>query len=146
MNTTVRETYEVLGLDQSEWASPDEHVRACICGLLSQFQPRPMRVERRSDQRYPFPYLLYLTPVDAEGAPALSDTVVVVGKHISEHGIGFYHTRPLPHRRIFVSFEVGDGSSMSFLTNLTWCRFTKQGWYESGGRFVRAVSPPLAVK
>jgi hypothetical protein len=26
--------------------------------------------------------------------------------------------------------------------DISWCRFTKPGWYESGGRLIRAVSDP----
>jgi len=146
MTTTVSQPQDFAAMGQEDWASADERVRAHICGLLTHFQPRVARLERRSDQRYPFPYLLHLTPIAADGTPVLRDTVVVVGKHLSEHGMGFYHTKPLPHRRMIVSFEAGNDAWLSFVINLTWCRFTKQGWYESGGRFLRAVSPPLAPR
>jgi hypothetical protein len=143
MSALARELHDVLTMDQEDRAAADEAVRSHICGLLASFRPRAARLERRSDHRYPFPYLMHLTPVGADGSPAESDTVVVVGKHLSEHGLGFYHNRPLPYRRMIVSFETGNGSWLSFLIDLTWCRFTKQGWYESGGRFLEAVSPPL---
>jgi len=144
MTTIVNEPQDVLAVDQQDWASSDEAVRSHICGLLASFRPRPARLERRSDQRYPYPYLMRLTPMAPDGTPAESETIVVVGKHVSEHGLGFYHTRPLPYRRMVVSFETGNGSWLSFLIDLTWCRFTQQGWYESGGRFLQAVAPPLA--
>ena len=31
------------------------------------------------------------------------------------------------------------GGWFGFLIDLTWCRFTRQGWYESGGRFLESV-------
>ncbi|HLA83870.1 MAG TPA: hypothetical protein VJL29_03670 [Thermoguttaceae bacterium] len=142
MTTTVGETQGVFGVDSEHGTLCDETVRTRICGLLASFRPRQARLERRGDQRYPFPYLLQLTPVDEDGTPSGEETVVVVGKHISEEGIGFYHNRPLPYRRMIVSFEAGNGSSFSFLVDLTWCRFTKQGWYESGGRFLEPVETP----
>ncbi|MBN1591568.1 MAG: hypothetical protein JW888_18785 [Pirellulales bacterium] len=144
MNTTVTPPQDILTGDQENWASSDESVRSQICGLLTHFRPTMAQLERRSDQRYPFPYLVHLTPVGAESAEVESETVVVVGKQISERGLGFYHTKPLPYRRMIVSFETGDNSWLGFLIDLTWCRFTKQGWYESGGRFLRSVTSPLS--
>jgi len=146
MNTALHQTQEAFTRDSEEWFSSDESVQSQICGLLANFQPRGARLERRSDQRYPFPYLIQLTPAGPDGTPAEGETIAVVGKHISERGLGFYHTKPLPYRRMIVSLETGSGSRLSFLIDLTWCRFTKQGWYESGGRFLQAVPPPLAVR
>ena len=143
MGTTVKEPQEVCTEDQLDVLSSEESIQSRICGLLTSFQPRPARLDRRSRQRYPFPYLIHLTPLGADGEPAEEETLVVVGKHLSEQGLGFYHTRPLAYRRMIASFETGHGSWLSFLIDLTWCRFTKQGWYESGGRFLQAVSPPL---
>ena len=143
MGTTVKERQDVLAVDQENALTPDESIQSCVCGLLASFRPQSARLERRSSQRYPFPYLLHLTPIGADGDVAEQETLVVVGKHLSEQGLGFYHTRPLPHRRMIVSFETGSGSWLSFLIDLTWCRFTKQGWYESGGRFLQSVPSPV---
>ena len=145
MNTAVTEPQSVITSDQDDGASSEESVRSKICGLLANFQPRASNCERRSDQRYAFPYMVHLTPMNADGSPAESDTVVVVGKHLSKRGLGFYHTKPLPYRRMIVSIETGNNSWLSFLIDLSWCRFTKQGWYESGGRFLRAVPTPGAL-
>jgi hypothetical protein len=124
-----------------------EKVSAQVGGLLSSLYPESSGIERRSDQRFPFPYLIHLMPVgqekheptEVETAP---ETVVVVGKHLSARGIGFFHPKPLPYRNVIASFETGSGNWVSFLTELTWCRFTREGWYESGGRFLEAVDPP----
>jgi len=56
--------------------------------------------------------------------------------------LGFYHPKPLPHRRMIASFEAGNGNWIAFLIDLNWCRFTRQHWYESGGRFLQSVTPP----
>ena len=61
----------------------------------------------------------------------------------SEHGIGFYHPEPLPDRRMIASFEAANGHWIGFLVDLSWCRFMFQGWYESGGHLVQAVTLPL---
>lgn len=131
---------DLLGMPQE---GCDDEVRAQVWGLLTTLYPRNDLVERRRDSRYPFPHLIHLTPVGLDGVTPEGDTVVVVGKHLSEHGFGFYHQAPLPHRRMIASLECGRGRWVAFLIDLTWCRFTKGGWYESGGRFLQAVLSPM---
>ena len=122
---------------------PDENVRAQVSRLLVTLFPQGQLVERRRQQRYPFPHLIRLTPVAEDGITPLGESIVVVGKHLSERGLGFYHPKPLAHRRMIASLEAAHGAWIGFLIELTWCRFTRQGWYESGGRFRQAVpSPP----
>jgi hypothetical protein len=121
----------------------DDEVRTQVWGLLATLYPRNDLPERRRDNRYPFPYLVHLTPVAADGHSPAGDSVVVVGKHLSERGLGFYHQKPLPYRRMIASLEASKGRWVAFLIDLSWCRFTKDGWYESGGRFLRAVLSPM---
>jgi hypothetical protein len=121
----------------------DDEVRVQVWGLLTALYPRNDLMERRRDNRYPFPCLLYLTPVAEDGLTPEGETVVVVGKHLSECGLGFYHREPLPHRRMIASLESGRGQWFAFLMDLSWCRFTKGGWYESGGRFVQTTLSPM---
>ena len=142
---TANQSQEDFHVDLENVIHSDECLESCISTLLSSFHAWPTRIERRSNQRYPFPHLLHLTPLGADGTPSGQDPIVVVGKHLSEQGLGFYHTNPLPYRRMIVSFETGNGSWLSFLIDLTWCRFTKQGWYESGGRFLQTVETPDTV-
>jgi hypothetical protein len=113
-----------------------------VWGLLSTFYPKSEINERRRDQRFPFPYLIHLTPVAQDGITPEGESVVVVGKHLSERGLGFYHPKPIPHRRMIASLE-SNGQWLGFLIDLSWCRFTRQGWYESGGRFLEAVPSPV---
>ncbi len=124
-------------------SADDEEVRSQVWGLLTTLYPHTDLLERRHDNRYPFPCLLHLTPVGEDGVTAEGDTVVVVGKHLSEHGLGFYHREPLPYRRMLVSVEARRGQWVAFLIDLRWCRFTKGGWYESGGRFLQTALSPL---
>jgi hypothetical protein len=121
----------------------DDEIRSQVWGLLTTLYPRNDMVERRHGNRYPFPCLLHLTPVGKDGVTPEGETVVVVGKHLSELGCGFYHQAPLPYRRMIVSFELGRGHWLAFLIDLNWCRFTKERWYESGGRFLQTVLSPL---
>jgi hypothetical protein len=84
-----------------------------------------------------------MTPVGVDGITPEGDSVVVVGKHLSEHGFGFYHQAPLAHRRMIASLESRRGQWLAFLIDLSWCRFTKGGWYESGGKFLQTTLSPM---
>ena len=138
MSTTmIREPH--VDLVAEPGSSPEDEIRTQVWGLLNTLYPQNDLSERRSQNRYPFPYLVQLTPVAEDGATPQGEAVVVVGKHLSERGLGFYHPKPLAHRRMIASLETGSGQWMEFLIDLSWCRFIKQGWYESGGRFIRLV-------
>jgi hypothetical protein len=118
--------------------SPTDDPRAQVWALLAGMHPAG--VERRRDQRYPFPRLFVLTPVDPDTLRRVGATVTAAGKHLSESGVSFFHPEPLPYRWVIATVETSDGHPTSFLVDLDWCRFTRQGWYESGGRFLRAVT------
>ncbi|MCS7303503.1 MAG: hypothetical protein NZ602_00125 [Thermoguttaceae bacterium] len=130
---------------ESALAAPptDPQVRVRVAHLLKRLFPGEQLPERRQDQRYPFPYLVHLTRLAADGLTPTDQSIVVVGKHISESGFGFYHFQPLADRRMIASFETVSGQWIAFLLDIRWCRFTQQGWYESGGRFLRAVPCPF---
>lgn len=130
-----------LPLDPPE--ANDGELKSQVHSLLATLYPNHGIAERRRETRYPFPYLVQLTPVGDDGRSPCGETIAVVGKHLSERGLGFYHPKPLPHRRMIAAIEVGEGQSLAFLIDLSWCRFTRQGWYESGGRFLDTVPAPL---
>lgn len=122
--------------------APDDDVRARVWTLLGSLCLRGGVVERRRERRYPFPYLVRLVPVARDGISPEGKPVVVVGRHLSQHGLDFFHRDPLPYRRMIATLETALGQRMRVLVDLGWCRFTGQGWYESGGRFLRCL-PPL---
>jgi hypothetical protein len=124
---------------------PETILRRQVWSLLAGLYPAGRCVERRSEQRFPFPHLIYLTPVADDNATPVNAAIVVVGKHLSEHGLGFYHPQPIPFRRMIASLQNRDGDWEGFLIDITWCRFTKLGWYDSGGRFLQAVHSPCNV-
>lgn len=128
-----------------EETRPEEAVRLQVWHLLSALYPPGELSERRCSRRYPYPYLVYLTPVAPDGLTPEGDPIVVVGKHLSERGFGFYHPKPLPFRRMIATLEASNGVRLGFLIDLTWCRFTRHGWYESGGRFLQAVPSPVST-
>lgn len=120
----------------------DEHVRSQVWNVLAAVYPSGRFVERRSEQRYPYPRLITLWPMETDGDVPSGPPMTVVGKHLSERGLGFFHPQPLANRLVIVSLEKGDGRAFCFLLDVHRCRFTRQGWYESGGRFVASVNPP----
>ena len=140
MTTLSQFSHPLIDLPADRGAA--DEIRSQVWGLLSTLYPKVSVVERRRETRYPFPFLIHLAPADD---PAVQDgeSIVVVGKHLSERGLGFFHPGPLPHRRVIASLERPQDGWYAFLLELRWCRFTRQGWYESGGRFLEAVTSPL---
>jgi hypothetical protein len=128
-------------LPQSNVRQEDD-VRRQVMSLMSAIYSEQEILEKRHENRYPFPYLIHLTPVAEDGITPRGQSIAVVGKHLSHRGLGFYHPKPLPYRRMIASLEC-NGHWLGFLIDLRWCRFTKQGWYESGGRFVQSVHSPI---
>ena len=121
----------------------EDEVRKQVWGLLSRVYQPAQASERRADQRYPLSQLVYLTPVGPDGFSHAGEPLIVVGKHVSERGLGFFHQQPLPHRRMIDSMELDRGDWVAFLIDLRWCRFTRHNWYESGGRLLQAVPSPV---
>lgn len=119
----------------------DEAVRDGVWQALAALMPDVHPGERRESVRFNFPYLVRLTMVSDEDGSPRGSPVVVVGRQISEGGLGFYHPKPLPARRMIATFDA-DGEPVSLLMELLWCRSTQQGWYESGGRFLARVPKP----
>ncbi len=101
---------------------------------------RTVTVERRSDERVAVPVLFLLTPLDENGEPVELAALTVVGKNMSRRGLSFYHNEPLLYRRAIITVDHAGFDGFSAEIDISWCRFAKPGWYESGGRFV-AVAP-----
>ncbi len=114
----------------------EDEIRAEVRCLIGRIYPGGDFIDRREERRYPYPYLVRLIPVARDGTVLHDEAVVAVGKHLSDRGIGFYHPKPIPHRQMVVSLEASDGIDSAFVVDLGWCRFTRQGWYESGGKFL----------
>ncbi len=118
-------------------------LRGRVRGMLSAMYPHCDAYERHSEARYPYPRLVHLTPVEADGLNATGESFVVAGKDLGDGGLSFYHAEPIHDRRAIVSLELSPGKWIGLLIDLSWCRFTRLGWYESGGRFLRIVQSPM---
>ncbi len=106
----------------------------------AQFATAPWgRQERRVDRRIPFPCLIPFTPMCDQGQRPTGPTRQVVGRNLAARGLDFFHCDPLPERFAVVSLPCAQDQWVHFLLRITWCRFLRAGWYDSGGRFVRLV-------
>ena len=122
----------------------EERIRVHVRGFVARLLSGEPFVEKRRGGRRPFPLLLRLTPVEAQSLSPLGDPIVVVGKNLSDNGLGFFHPDPFPYRRAIVTLEDSAGAALSLLMEISWCRFTQLGWYDSGGRFLRIIDMPGA--
>lgn len=110
-----------------------------IEALVSRLHP-PIERERRHDDRIAIPVLFRLTPLDSNREPIESQAAIVVGKNISRRGLSFFHEQPTPYRRAIIELAQPGLGSFAAEIDVNWCRFTRPGWYESGGRLIRLVS------
>jgi hypothetical protein len=120
-------------------------IYATIESAVAAVEPFRRSIERRREARYPYPYPIPLTPFLLDGTPDVERTFVVIGKHLAPHGIDFYCRHPLADRRVIASLDCGRDGWVGVVVELTWCRFSRHGWYDNGGRFVAVVEPPLAA-
>ncbi len=123
----------------------ESNVSQRVSSLLAALYPQGALIDRRLEQRYPYPHLVYLTPLAEDGVTPHGNNIVVSGKQLSENGLGFFHQQPLPYRRMIASLDQGRGQWLGLIIDLSWCRFTKFGWYESGGRLLEVVPSPLST-
>ncbi len=105
--------------EETELALPNNSVQRQVWTLLAGLYPRGQLRERRFEQRFPYPHLLYLTPLTEDGLQPRDESIVVVGKDLSESGLSFFHQRPLADRRMIVSLESQGAQWVSFLIDLT---------------------------
>jgi hypothetical protein len=84
---------------------------------------------------------LLITPLDDLGDGAAGRTLVAQGRDLSLSGFSFCHTQPLASRKVIVQFRDEATSTVEgLLALLRWCRFRRDGVYQSGGQFVRAIA------
>jgi hypothetical protein len=125
---------DVADAQTTQPASLAEQIEA----LLTRLNPEVL-VDRRRDERVAIPILFQLVPLDADLQPMDAEATVVVGKNMSRRGLSFFHDRPIPHRRALVTLNFADLVSFTAEIDVSWCRFARPGWYESGGRLIRLV-------
>ena len=126
----------------------EREIRDCVRTLLASHFGHAYATDRRRERRFPFPHLVLLTPLADDGRTPAGPAMVAVGRELSEGGFGFFHPSPLHYRQMITSIEGADNRWFHLVIDLTWCRFMRHGWYESGGRFLRtiAIDQPSIVR
>jgi len=119
-----------------------EGVDHLVRDLLAQWQHPADALERRSWTRVGFQKLIALFAYDDTEQPFSGEPWLVTGKDISLQGVSFSHIAPLPFSKVAISFEVPGGFTRFVVAKLSWCRFTRKGVYESGGKFLHSVTLP----
>jgi len=120
-------------------------VAALVERALSAAHPSRRAMDRRREQRFPYPHPIFLTPLETTGGrPA--ETISVIGKQISLYGVDFYHREPIAQRRVIASLDAGEHGWIGLILELAWCRFSRHGWYDNGGRFLAVVDSPLEIE
>src|SRR5262245_64657537 len=132
-----------LPLGSGGSAGQGDEIASRVQAALSALDALRPAVERRRQQRYPYPYPVHVTPLEDDGQPALDKTFVVIGKHLSPQGFDFYSPQPLADNRVIISLDCGRQGWTGILLELAWCRFSRHGWYDNGGRFLALVTSPL---
>ena len=120
-------------------ASDDARISEATRQILRRAQTLWQGPERRAQQRLPLAQLIHMVPLGNDLKPA-SKPVYVVGKNLALLGLDFFHPAPIVQRFAIVSFQSGTASWIQFLMKITWCRFLRSGWYDSGGKFIKLVA------
>jgi hypothetical protein len=114
-------------------------VEALADGVVASWHSANASLQSRRWHRAKFDWPLTVTPLDERTELPAGETLAVVGHDISLAGVSFVHDQPLAPRKVAVTFQFEDGTTESLLTLLKWCRFRRDGLYQSGGQFVRRL-------
>ncbi|MBW3543806.1 MAG: hypothetical protein KY476_26455 [Planctomycetes bacterium] len=109
-----------------------------VASVAASWHASPCLLHSRRWHRVGYRRPAVLTPLADECARE-GMSWAITGKDISLGGFSFVHARPLPHRFVAVTFVAGVEQPVTLLVRLTWCRFTREGRYQSGGSFVREI-------
>lgn len=138
LKVTFDDTFSGLeSLARLQSLSRDEAV-----GPTASWHQSASTIHGRRSHRIPLPQSVCLTGLDDSFRPCAAP-VVVQGRDISVDGISFRHGQPLPFRYATVSLRTAHGIE-SAVCRLIWCRYSREGHYVSGGKFVRHI-PAILV-
>jgi hypothetical protein len=115
-------------------------VEALADRVVASWHSSNASLQSRRWHRAKFDRPLKVTPLDALLEAPAGAPLAVIGHDISLAGMSFIHVQPLAARKVAVAFHLDDGTSASILTILKWCRFRRDGIYQSGGQFVRRMA------
>jgi hypothetical protein len=132
-------------------AIPDERVLAILRGIpevecllrgtvVASWHASFGSLHSRRWHRVAYDRPLLITPLDDVTERPSERAFVAQGRDLSLAGLSFCHPHPLASRKVIVRFRAEDPSAgEAILATLRWCRFRRDGSYQSGGQFVRCV-------
>lgn len=121
-----------------------QDLHACVALLLESNTGSPFPIEKRVHRRYPFRKPLAVTPVsNSSGRPDTAKSFPAFGIDMSTTGVCFVARQLVPARRAVLSCEAKDNQTVSFLFEPRWVRFTRGGWYQTGGRLLEILEEPI---
>jgi hypothetical protein len=85
---------------------------------------------------------LVITPLDDVADEPAGEPFPATGVDLSLAGLSFAHADPLASRRVAVTLTGQQAARESLVVVLRWCRFRRDGQYQSGGRFLRSIVLP----
>lgn len=120
-----------------------DEVTRLVASLVAAWYDAPLVHQQRGEHRVSYDHPLALTPLDDKTEECIGQPTIVTGRNLSLEGISFSHREPMPFRKIALTFALPDGEVESMVTRLRWCRFTRDGLYQSGGTFLRTIESPI---
>ena len=115
-------------------------VRALADGVVASWHSSLASLQSRRWHRAKFDKPLSVTPLDNQTELPAGTALAVIGHDISLAGLSFIHSQPLAARKVAISFQLDGTTWESVLTLLKWCRFRRDGLYQSGGQFLRTLA------
>jgi hypothetical protein len=115
-------------------------VSALAEGLVASWHSSLASLQSRRWHRAKFDKPLRVTALDDQTEMPAGIPMLVVGHDISLAGLSFIHSQPLAARKVAIAFQIDETTWESVLTVLKWCRFRRDGLYQSGGEFVRTLA------
>ena len=89
---------------------------------------------RRLQQRHPF-----FHPIAITTGGGTRTRISAFSRDISPAGIGLLHSIPLDTGRVILQIPSTAGHELDISVEVAWCAPVGEGWYVSGGRFVRLL-------
>jgi hypothetical protein len=132
---------------------PDAHVLSALRGIpeiecllggaVASWHSSLGSLHSRRWHRVAYDKPLLITPLDDVTERPAANAFLVQGRDLSLSGVSFCHPLPLASRKVIVHFHGDDASATEdLLAMLRWCRFRRDGSYQSGGQFLRCVPLP----
>ncbi len=115
-------------------------VRALADGVVASWHSSLASLQSRRWHRAKFDKPLRVIPLDDQTELPAGTPLAVVGHDISLAGLSFIHSHPLAARKVAIAFQLDETTWEAVLTLLKWCRFRRDGLYQSGGQFVRPLA------